>query len=110
MTREETQRRAEIMLAAEYDGDTCTNIECRSSRSGEWTKMYGPLWNWVNFDYRVVPKPRIIYMKVFDNGDSVSDEYLDHLKPYESDTIGVLKITIVGGKPSAEFIDMESVE
>ena len=108
MTKEETKRRAEIMLAAEYEGDTCTNIECRPSSSDGWDKVSGPYWNWNNFDYRVVPKPRIIYMKVFDNGDSVSDEYLDHLKPYESDTIGVLKITIIGGKPSAEFIDMEN--
>ena len=49
-------------------------------------------------------------MKVFENGDSVSDEYLDHLKPFESNTTDVLKITIGGSKPSAEFIDMESVE
>ena len=40
MTKEETKRRAEIMLAAEYDGDICVNIECKSNRSGEWTKMY----------------------------------------------------------------------
>lgn len=109
MTKEETKRRAEIMLAAEYDGDTCVNIECRSSGSGKWTKMYGPLWNWVNFDYRVIPKPQTIYLKVFDDGDSMSDKYLDHLKPFD-DAISVLKITIVDGKPTAEFIDMESVE
>ena len=110
MTKEETQRRAEIMLAAEYDGDTCVNIECRSSGSGKWTKMYGPLWNWVNFDYRVICKPTTIYLEVFENGGSISNESLDNLRPFESETIGILKITIVGGKPTAEFIDIEGVE
>ena len=110
MTKEETKRRAEIMLAAEYDGDVCTNIECRSNRSGEWTKMYVPLGDWINFDYRIIPKPKIIYFELFEGGGSISDKNLDKLKPFDEDSIGVLKITIVGGKPSAEFIDMESVE
>ena len=110
MTKEETKRRAEIMLAAEYDGDICVNIECKSNRSGEWTKMYGPLWDWVNCDYRVISEPRIFYLEVFEDGSALSDENLDNLKPFDSDTVGVLKIAIVDGKPSAEFIDMESAE
>ena len=105
MTKKETQRRAKIMLAAEYDGDTCVNIECRSSRSGEWTKMYGPLWNWVNFDYRVIPKPEIFYAEIHsDRSIGFSSENLEGLEPLEEDTIGVLKITITNGKPSVEII------
>ena len=109
MTKEETKRRAEIMLAAEYDGGLCTNIEA-SFRNQPFYPINRPIWDWINYDYRVISEPRIMYVKVFENGDSVSDEYLDHLKPFEPDTTGVLKITIVGGKPSAEFIDMGSVK
>ena len=108
MTEEETKRCADIMLAAKYEGDTCVNIECKSTRSGECTKMYGTLWDWVNFDYRIIPKPRIIYFELFEGGGSISDKNLDKLKPFDSDNIGVLKVTIVDGEPSAEFIDMES--
>ena len=108
MTKEETKRRAEIMLAAEYDGITCVNIESRSSNSGEWDKVSGPFWDWDNYDYRIICEPRIFYLEVFEDGSALSDENLDNLKPFDSDTIGVLKITIVDGKPSAEFIDMES--
>ena len=109
MTKEETKRRAEIMLAAEYDGENCTNIES-SFDELSFCPVKRPIWDWYNYDYRVISEPRIMYVKVFENGDSVSDEYLDHLKPFEPDTTGVLKITISGGKPTAEFIDMESVE
>ena len=112
MTKEETKRRAEIMLAAEYEGDNCTNIEYKSInfKSYGWRETSDPTWDWINYDYRVISEPRTIYIKVFENGDSVSDEYLDHLKPFGSDTTSVLKITIVDGKPTAEFIDMESVK
>ena len=112
MTREETKRRAEIMLAAEYDGDVCVNIEGKVRTSGfpQWHKKRTPNWDWGSYDYRAIPKPKIIYFELFEGGGSISDKNLDKLKPFDSDNIGVLKITIVDGKPSAEFIDMESVE
>ena len=63
----------------------------------------------MNFDYRVVPKPTTIYLEIFEDGSAISNKNIDKLKPFVEDNIGVLKITIVDGKPSAEFIDMESV-
>ena len=108
MTKEETKRRAEIMLAAEYDGSICINIEGKTRNSREWHKISVVIWNWDDYDYRVIPKPMIMYVKVFDDGYSVSDSNLDNLKPFSSNTTNVLKITIGDGKPSAEFIDMES--
>ena len=110
MTKEETKRRAEIMLAAEYEGDTCVNIERKLSDSSVWDKVSRPYWNWRSHDYRVVSEPRVIYVEVLGDGDSLSEENLDDLKPFDDDTIGVLKITIVDGKPTAEFIDMESLK
>ena len=109
MTKEETQRRAEIMLAAQYDGENCINIES-SFDELSFCPVKRPIWDWYNYDYRVISEPMIMYVKVFDDGYSVSDSNLDNLKPFGSNTINVLKVTIVGGKPSAEFIDMESVE
>ena len=112
MTKQETKRRAEIMLEAEYDGDICVNIEGKVRTSGfpKWHKKRAPNWDWGSYDYRVVPEPEIIYLEVFEDGSAISNKNLDKLKPFVEDSIGVLKIIIVDGKPTAEFIDMGSVE
>lgn len=112
MTKEETKRRADIMLAAEYDGDTCVNIEGKTRYLGfpQWIKQPSPSWNWDNCDYRVIPKPQTIYLELYEDGSSISGKNIEDLEPFESDAIGVLKITVTDDKPSAEFIDMGSVE
>ena len=109
MNKEETKRRAEIMLVARYEGDTCVNIERKSSDFNVWDKVSRPYWNWRSHDYRVIAEPEVIYLEVFEDGSSISGKNIEDLEPFDAYAIGVLKITIVDGKPTAEFIDMESI-
>ena len=40
-------------------------IECRFNMDTSWQDVKVPLWNWVEFDYRVKPKPQKFWV-VFD--------------------------------------------
>lgn len=106
MTNEaETKRRAEIMLKAKYREDgICTNLE--ANIEGRWEPCLRPVWNWIGVDYRVIEEPEVFYYDVDCDGE-IGGNHLSIEEAQEegwADSIGILKITVQHGKPTAEFV------
>ena len=65
MTPEETKAAAAVMLAAEYCGGKCTNVEFRLRTCSRFLPINTPIWDWDEFEYRIKPKPEYRYCNIY---------------------------------------------
>lgn len=61
--KEQTRERIAVMQAW-AEGE---EIEC-CDRNDEWKPCLSPAWNWVDFEYRVKPKPREWWLVLITGG------------------------------------------
>ncbi len=52
------------IMQAFADGKT---IEYRNALE-RWEPIKDPLWNWTNFDYRIKPEPKVIWVNEYPSG------------------------------------------
>ena len=61
------------ILRSFKDGETIqTRDKYNTSGSQEWVNVYAPKWNFGVSEYRVLPKPKSIWVNEYSNGKSCS--------------------------------------
>lgn len=43
-------------------------IEIKKYDDTFWSKVLEPAWNWADYDYRVKPEPKVIYVNLYKSG------------------------------------------
>ena len=56
------------VMQAAVRGET---IECAINGREDWELNLSPAWNWDQFDYRVKPQPKVIWVNEYEDGGDV---------------------------------------
>jgi len=75
MNIEQTKTAMQVMQAF-VDGKVIQNRPIVMGSEGKWTAVTNPYWDFYNFEYRVKPEPRIVYVTEY------TDSYMPVSVPY----------------------------